>query len=134
MLRILPAMLAIFAISLAASCDKDSDSPDEEAILHGMWIRGAQGGDTLRFYERAGRHYMKSNQSFNPDHYAPVEREYGFQNGQLYLKYAWSGGSGKWPIDSFTWKVPGREFEVQAIQIYMFMSSTLAKFTYRKVL
>jgi hypothetical protein len=131
--RILPAILAIFAITLAASCDKDAGSPDEEAILHGTWVKGDRAGDTLVFYDRAGKHYMKSNQSFNPDHYSPVEREYGFQNGQLYIKYVWAGGPEKWPVDSFTWTVPGREFEIQGHQLYMFMSSTLARFTFRKV-
>jgi hypothetical protein len=131
--RFLPAILTIFAFTLAASCDKDSDSTDEESILHGTWVKGNNAGDTLVFYSRLGRHYLKSNQSFNPNMYAPVEREYGFRNGQLYLKYVWAGGSEKWPIDSFTWKVPGREFEIQGIQLYMFMSSTLAKFTFRKV-
>lgn len=132
MARILPALLVLFVATMTTSCDKDATA-DEETVLHGTWIKGSQAGDTLRFYERGGRHYMLSNQSFNPNMYAPVETEYRFRNGQLALKYAWGMTSQYQSISSFTWKVPTQEFEIQGMQLYMFMSSTLTKFTFHRV-
>jgi hypothetical protein len=134
--RILPAILAVFIITLVASCDKDPDGPDEESILHGTWVKGSNTGDTLVFYGRGGKHYMKSNQSFNPTMYAPVEQEYVMRNGKPAFRYLGTGvmGRAEFTIESFTWKVPGREFELLGFQLYMFMSSSQTKFTFVKVL
>src|SRR5690606_13421148 len=79
-------LLAILAAITFISCDKDS-APAAEAILHGRWVKGDKTGDTLEFYSRAGVHYLMSNQSFNDDLYAPLEREYRFRNDQLTLIY-----------------------------------------------
>ena len=71
--RLLLTTLAFIAITLFGSCDKDSE-PDSEAILHGMWMKGSNTGDTLYFLKKDGKHIMRVNQSFNPGVTAYIER------------------------------------------------------------
>lgn len=129
--RLLYSMLVITAITLAAACSKDSDNP--EAALYGTWVKGSNTGDTLYFYRKNGQDMMLSNQSFNPSMYAPVERPYKYKSGKLFIAYSYS------PlvydtIKSFTWKTPGSQFEINGFELYMFMSSTMTKFTFTKIL
>lgn len=128
MSRLLLTMLTIGLLFLAGSCDKDSDTKSPESLLYGMWVKGTHTGDTLYFTKINGVNIMRSNQSFNPGMFSPNSREYRIVNGKLELKM------GDWStIDSFTWKVTGREFEIKGHQVYMFLSSTLSIFTFRKV-
>ena len=76
---------------------------------------------------------MRVNQSFNPGVTAYIERLYQFSNGQLKLQYGAGAVADFYHINSFEWTVPGREFEIQGVQVYSFMSSTLTRFTFRKV-
>jgi hypothetical protein len=131
--RLLYSMLVITVITLAAACSKDSESP--EAAFYGTWIKGTNTGDTLYFYKKNGQNIMRSNQSFNPNMYAPVERPYRYVDGKLSVAYSlptfWDPYN---TIESFTWKNTGRQFEVNGFELYMFMSSTLTKFTFTKIL
>ena len=131
--RLLYALLVITAVSLAAACSKDAEKR-EEAVFYGTWIKGSKTGDTLRFYKKGIKDVMLSNQSFNPNMYAPIEREYRYKNGKLILGYPFmSGGLAYDTIESFTWKNTGRDFEINGFELYMFMSSSLTKFTFVKV-
>lgn len=130
--RLLYSILVITAITFAAACSKDSDKP--EAAFYGTWIKGSNTGDTLRFYQKNGKNIMWSNQSFNPGMHAPFEQEFKFIDGKLAFQPAWSGGLQYHPIESFAWKIPGRKFEINGFELYMFMSSTLTKFTFTKIL
>lgn len=129
--RLLYFLLVITVITLAAACSKDSDNP--EAAFYGTWVKGSNTGDTLYFYRKYGRDIMRSNQSFNPGMNAPFEQEFRYINGKLAFQPAWSGGLQYHPIESFTWKTPGREFEINGFELYMFMSSTMTKFTFTKI-
>jgi hypothetical protein len=133
--RILYSLLVITAITFAAACSKDSDGP--EATFYGTWVKGPNTGDTLYFYKKNGRNIMRSNQSFNPLMYAPVEQVYKYEGGKLIVAYPFStmGIPVTYnTIESFTWTNTGREFEINGFELYMFMSSTMTKFTFTKVL
>jgi hypothetical protein len=133
--RLLYSLLVITVITLATACSKDSDSP--ETAFYGMWIKGTHTGDTLYFYKKNGQHIMRSNQSFNPLMYAPVERVYKYDGGKLIIAYPYASLGLPFTydtIESFTWKATGRQFEVNGIELYMFMSASSTKFTFTKVL
>jgi hypothetical protein len=125
--------LAITAL-LFAACDKDNETEPED-VFHGTWVKGSNYGDTIWFYKKNGVHIMKSNQSFNPGLYAPYEREYKFENNQFALVY--NNGTTptglEFPVASFKWTVPGKRFEVQGSDFYMFLASTLVKYEFRKI-
>jgi hypothetical protein len=133
MSRLLFALIAFTVVTLTASCDKDSDNKNEEAILYGTWVKGPNSGDTLVFSRKNGRNVLKMNMSFNPLMYAPTEREYRLINGKLEIKMGAGIGDPYWTIESFEWKIPGQQFEMLGFQLYMFMSSSIAKFTFTKI-
>jgi hypothetical protein len=132
--RLFYSLLVITVITLAAACSKDSDNP--EATFYGTWIKGSNTGDTLYFYKKNGRNIMRSNQSFNPLMYAPVEQEFKYVDGKLALYPFWAsvGLMQVRKIESFTWKTTGRKFEINGFELYMFMSSSTTKFTFTKIL
>jgi len=115
---------------LAIACSKNDS--DNASLLYGTWVKGAQTGDTLWFLRKGGKNIMRSNQSFNPGLTVYKEEEYAFKNGKLSRVLA-PASSAFSHIDSFTWTQQGKEFEVLGYQLFMFMSSTLTKFTYTKV-
>ena len=129
MLRLLICLFMAFAL-LAIACSKNDN--DNESLLYGTWVKGTQTGDTLWFLRKAGKNIMRSNQSFNPGLTMYKDEEYAFKNGKLSRVLA-PVSSAFSHIDSFTWKQEGKEFEVLGYQLFLFMSSTLTKFTYTKV-
>ena len=115
--RLLYSLLVITAITFAAACSKDSGK-NEEAIFYGTWVKGSNTGDTLYFDKKNGRDIMRTNQSFNPNMYAPIEREYKYAGGKLTLAYPYgSGGLMYETIQSFTWKNTGRQFEINGFEV-----------------
>lgn len=76
---------------------------------------------------------MRKAESFNAGLSVYSEKEYMFRDGKLSIKMFAPALQDFYPIDSFTWTQAGREFKIQGIQLYMFMSSTLTYFTYRKI-
>jgi hypothetical protein len=124
-----------FASLLVASfimlnCNKQKS--ENETVLYGMWTKGTNAGDTLLFYKRNERNILSYNVSFNPGLPAPVEVNFWFTNGKLSTRSSGSRG-GASPIESFTWKQQGQEFEIKGIELFPFMSSTQVYFTYHKI-
>ncbi|MEI9912283.1 MAG: hypothetical protein WDO71_23080 [Bacteroidota bacterium] len=76
---------------------------------------------------------MLQNESFNAGMPHYTEKEYRFRNGQLSIKLYAPISQEFYPIDSFSWTQVGEEFTIQGIQLFMFMSSTMTYFTYRKL-
>lgn len=128
--RLLYSLLFIAAITFAA-CDKDSGK-NEEATFYGTWVKGSNTGDTLYFYRKNGQDFMRSNQSFNPNMYAPTEHPYKYESGKLFIAYPYSPLAYE-TVKSFSWKTPGSQFEINGFELYMFMSSTMTKFTFTKI-
>jgi hypothetical protein len=130
-MRILPLLILCTAI---ISCRKSNNSTTsvDEAVLYGTWIKGTNAGDTLKFYRKNDKNIMHYNASFNTSLPAYQELEYTFTDGKLALKN-YLGGNNFFPINSFSWKQYGQEFDIQGSELYLIMSSTLVHFTYRKV-
>lgn len=123
-------LLSMVFVLLFASCTKKADGGSEES-LHGVWAKGPNAGDTLRFFRKNGRHIMAYSMSFNPSMQAPTESEYFLRGDELRIQLFGTGDL--IPVGSFKWLQRGSRFEVQGIQFFPFMSSTIAYFTYQKV-
>lgn len=115
------------AILFSMGCSKNKSSSEND-VLTGSWIRkgtdGTGPGNKLIFSRAAGTPMLSFNCNASPgsgptDAYVP----YRFSNNQLsYLNYTDSVG-GYYPVTSFNWVVPGREFSVQFHQILLYMSA-----------
>ena len=119
----------VLAIALLQSCNKDQtfDEPD----LYGTWTRGSNHGDTLWFMKKNGQHIIRIPGSFNPLMPIYSEKEYRFNNGELSIKLYSPTSQEYFPITSFTWTDPRKEFTIQSIQLFPIMSS-IVTFKYRK--
>jgi hypothetical protein len=127
--RLLFACLIVLLIS--SGCRKDRAIKNDSA-LYGIWVKGTTVGDTLEFFHRNGRNILRYDLSFNAALPAKKETEYIFRDGKLGIQlYSASGNFNT--IESFKWKQSGEEFEIQGIELFPFMSSTLVYFTYRKI-
>jgi hypothetical protein len=121
----------ILLILTFAACKKDHNG--SESVLYGTWAKGPNFGDTLWFMQRNGKNIMRMADSFNPGVAVYSEKEYRFRNGIPEIKMFSPTLDDYYPISSFTWIQPGREFSLKGFQLYLFMSSTLTEFTYRKI-
>jgi len=120
-------------ISLAAiliSCKKEAAS---ETILSGTWIKGPNAGDTLQFMRINNKNILRYSISFNPALPAYKEMEYKYHNGKLSVQLSAPTLRDFYPINSFTWKQVGSEFQIQGIELFPILSSTQVYYTYRKI-
>ncbi|MGC3979215.1 MAG: hypothetical protein QM751_13890 [Paludibacteraceae bacterium] len=113
---------------LGSGCSKNNNSP--ESALYGTWVKGVAAGDTLWFMNKGGRNILRANMSFNPGLANYTEMEYSYVNNKLQVDMY---GGGLKDLDSFSWKEQNKSFELLGYQLYMFMSSTLTKFTFTKL-
>jgi len=119
-----------FALLLAA-CSKEHTGT--ESVLYGTWVKGPNFGDTLQFMRKNNQNIMRQTMSFNAGMPVYTENEYRFRNGKLSIKLYSPSSEEYYPITSFTWLQSGSEFKIQGSQLFIFMSSTLTYFTYRKI-
>jgi hypothetical protein len=124
-------LIAFTGIALfTGACKKKNDS--DPGILYGTWVKGINAGDTLVFINKNGKKILAYNPSFNATQPTYTETGFDYQNGKLYLA-PFSGSTALSEINSFTWKQYGKEFEVQGIQLFSFLSSTQVMFNYKKI-
>ena len=116
---------------LVTGCRKNNANNDESAF-YGIWTKGSNFGDTLWFMKKNGQNIMRQPMSFNHGVQVYAEKEYRVHNGQLEIKLYAPTISDYYPISSFSWVRPGKEFSLIGIDIYFFMSSTQARFNYTK--
>jgi hypothetical protein len=102
-----------------------------------MWIRegdipGRQPADTILFYTKNGKdllfYHFSSTAGINWP--ASVEAEYKFENGKLSIKDSRISAD-FFPVESFEWLVPNKQFKVKLYQIVRYMSADYSV-TYRK--
>jgi hypothetical protein len=110
------------------------DHSDDESVLYGTWVKGNHAGDTLQFFKRGDKNIFVYNASFNASLPVIIEREYIYRNGKPGIKNFWTSGNDDfYTIQSFAWKQHGKEFQVRGLEMYHFISSSEAIFTFRKV-
>jgi hypothetical protein len=120
----------VLILLVLGSCNKDSSSATN---LTGTWIKGTNVADTLYFIQKNDQNILRYRISFNPATGGFAEHEYAIRNGKLALKNFMGGGNDFYTVESFNWLHTGKEFELLGYQLFPFMSSTLAKFTYKKI-
>lgn len=123
-------VLIVFILAFSFGCKKDQAG--DESDLYGAWVKGTNHGDTLWFMKKNGQHIMRIPGSFNPLMPIYSEKEYGFRKGVLTIKSYAPVSQEYFPITSFTWTDPGKEFTVLNLQLYLFMSS-MVTFKYKKI-
>jgi len=130
MRSIIAAILVLVLASLFFACKKDISG--EESDLYGTWVKGSNFGDTLWFMKKNGQNLMRVSETFNPLIPNYSEKEYQFSGGMLNIKSFAPSSQEYFPIDSFKWTDPGKEFTIQNSQLFIFMSSIIT-YKYRKI-
>ena len=110
------------------SCKKEYTQSD----LSGTWVKGSNAGDTLQFLRKNNKDILCYNISFNATMPAFKEAEYKYEGGKLSVKLYSPTLQDFYPINSFTWKHAGSEFEIRGIELFSILASTDVYFTYRK--
>lgn len=118
-------------VTAFCACTKKTVEQRGETI-EGVWVKGSHTGDTLRFSIKNGKNIVSYNMSFNTLFAAPTEREYILKEGKFSLQFLDRSNRFE-PIESFKWKELHKEFEVEGIELFPFMSSMGTYFTYRRV-
>ena len=131
-MRPLIFFLLIITGLVFSHCHKNEISNDE-SILYGTWIRGNNTGDTLTFVKKNGKNVILYNMSHNPGYYAPIELEYAYRNERFSIKGYPGGGADFKPIDSFTWKQAGKEFDIEGTILFPFLALMTVTYTYQKI-
>ena len=130
MRSIIAASLVLILTSLFLACKKDIAG--DESDLYGTWVKGSNFGDTLWFMKKNGQKIIRMPESFNPLLPTYSEKEYQFSGGMLNIKSFAPSSQEYFPIDSFKWTDPGKEFTIQNSQLFIFMSSIIT-YKYRKI-
>ena len=125
----LAGFIVVFLISLFA-CKKNYET--NESVLHGTWVKGSNWGDTLWFMKKNGKNIIRMPDSFNPLMGSYAEHEYRLKDGVLDIRLFAPSSQEYFPITSFTWTDPGKEFTILNSQLYLFLSSMIT-YKYRKI-
>ncbi|MBL7739513.1 MAG: hypothetical protein JNK14_09855 [Chitinophagaceae bacterium] len=128
--NLLPASLTLLAIISLASCDKQSGAITSSSF-YGKWK--ASYNDTIEFTRTGGKNIIRYNQSMNPSFTVPADYEYTYQNNKLGIKDGLSGLATFRFYQSFRWIEEGRSFEIQGVEWFPFISSTLTYFTFTRI-
>lgn len=125
------AVVAFIVIVLAFSFGCKKEQNTEEAKLYGAWVKGPGTGDTLWFMKKNGQNIMRMLDFFNPSpKYS--EKEYKFKDGVLNIQSFAPSSQEFFPMTSFKWTDPGKEFTIQNSQLLPFLSSIIT-YKYRKI-
>ena len=123
-------VIVLILVSLSFACRKDIAG--DESDLYGTWVRGSNFGDTLWFMKKNGEHIIRVPQSFNSLRPVYSEKEYRLLDGVLSIKLFTPSSREYYPITSFKWTDPGKEFTIQNSELFLFMSSIMT-FKYKKI-
>ena len=122
--------IVLVLVSLSFACKKDNER--DESDLYGTWVKGSNLGDTLWFRKKNGQYIIRMPESFNPLLPTYSEKEYRLIDGVLSIQSFAPASQEYYPITSFNWTDPGKEFTIQNSQLFIFMSSIIT-YKYRKI-
>ena len=121
--------LLLLLVFLSFACKKEGAG--DEADLYGTWVKGPNFGDTLWFMKKSGQYLIRMPESGNPLMSAYSEKEYRFSGGVLSIKLFALSSPEYFPITSFNWTDPGKEFTILSTQLFPVMSSMIT-YKYKK--
>ena len=122
-------LLLTVIIVASSSCPRD-DQPAADSSLYGTWKTSY--GDTITFLKENGKDILTYDMSRNMAQPLRTKKEYSFQHNKLSLQEL-PGTTDFRTITTFKWRETGRSFEVQGIEWFNFLSSTLTYFTFTKI-
>jgi hypothetical protein len=125
------SVMVIAFVSILIGCKKEH--AQTENILQGIWIKGTNFGDTLQFMRINDNNILRYNPSFNTGMPAFRDMEYKYKDGKLSIKLYSPTVQYFYPINSFSWKETGKEFEIQGIELFSILASIQVRYTYRKL-
>lgn len=132
MKQLLMLSFTIAIIQLLAGCNKE-DQQFDESLFEGTWVKGPYTAGTLWFKKENNLNVLSYNSSFNAGLPVVAQMEYNYKNGKLELRGSYANDQTFYPVQSFTWIEQGKEFEIRAIELFSFISSTNSKFSYKKL-
>ncbi|MDB5210701.1 MAG: hypothetical protein JWQ30_1528 [Sediminibacterium sp.] len=121
-------ILAVFFALAFISCSKETEYVPE--FFYGKWK--ASYGDTLVFSQNTSGNIVTYNNSMNSLNTMRTDHEFAYRDGKLGVKQ-WSGATGINFFSSFRWIQPGQSFEIEGIQWFSFVNSTMTYFTFTKI-
>ena len=121
-------ILAVLIVIALISCSKESKSVPQ--FFYGKWK--ANYGDTLVFSRSNGRNIVTYNNSMNSLNLMRADHEFTYRDEKLGV-IQWSGTQEFNFFSSFRWIQPGESFEIQGIQWFGFLNSTMTYFTFTKI-
>lgn len=125
--RSLLVCLVVLSIVLL-SCKKDNMA--EYDMLYGKWKTSY--GDTITFARENSNDILTYDVSLNPVLPVDTKTDFRYINGKLEIK-RYPGLTDFSKLETFKWKNIGQSFEVQGVEWFMFLSSTLTYFTFTKI-
>lgn len=130
MKSIVAGFIILVLASLFFACKKDVTG--DESDLYGTWVKGSNFGDTLWFMKKNGQSIIRMPESFNPLLPVYSEKEYRLNGEVLSIKLFASTSQEYFPINSFKWTDPGKEFTILNNQLYIILSSMIT-YKYKKI-
>jgi hypothetical protein len=126
---LLHGLAFLIAVSVF-SCKKESDITDSTFL--GKWKTSY--GDTISFSLAGSKKIIRYDRSMNPSFPMTSEFEYTYRNKKLGIKDGYSATlDGFRFFQSFKWLDEGKSFEIQGVEWFLFLSSTLTYFTFTKI-
>ena len=127
--RITMPGIIVLMVVLFFSCEKNKET--SASTFYGKWK--ASYGDTIEFFYSGGKNVLYYDQSMSPAVLLPAAYEYTYRNGKLGVKDGLSGLADFRIYQSFRWIQEGQSFEVQGVEWFPFISSTLTYFTFTRL-
>ena len=111
------------------SCKKENDSA--ASVFYGKWKTSY--GDTITFYRTNDKNIIAYDASMNPTMPVTSNYEFIYKNTNLGIKDGLSGTGDFRFLRTFRWIQQDQTFEVQGIEWFSFISSTMTYFTFTKI-
>jgi hypothetical protein len=125
----LPVFIALMVILSSSGCRKNG-SPGA-ALFYGAWKTSY--GDTVLFARNAGKNILSMDNSMNPSMPMITQSEFTYIGGKLAVKWNYNPSGSFRPYQTFAWVQQGKEFSIQGVEWFSFLSSTLTIFTFTKI-
>jgi hypothetical protein len=111
------------------SCSKENNNDISQ--FYGSWKTSY--GDTIVFSRTGNKNMLEYDYSLNTALPTKTNKEYTFRNNKLGIKNALPVSNNYTFLQSFRWLQQGQSFEVQGVEWFPFISSTLTYFTFKKI-
>jgi hypothetical protein len=121
--------LLLLLMAFLSSCNKEGVDP--AAIFYGKWKTSYN--DTIEFSRVGGKNMIRYDITMNPAMQNDALYEYTYRDNKLGIKNGLTGLYDFYVFQSFRWLEAGKSFEVQGVEWFPYISSTLTYFTFTRI-